>query len=68
MLKGALSLAECMPAYKVDCTLILHNSRQKRDFVLRTTLDSLSVWKIKVKYLFHLTERQLVLLLKMQQS
>ncbi len=47
MLKGALSLAECVPAYKVDCTLILHNSRQKRDFVLRTTLDSISVWKIK---------------------
>lgn len=47
MLKGALSLAECVPAYKVDCTLILHNSKQKRDFVLRTTLDSLSVWKIK---------------------
>lgn len=47
MLKGALSLAECIPAYKVDCTLILHNSRQKRDFILRTTLDSLSVWKTK---------------------
>lgn len=47
MLKGALSLAECRPAYKVDCTLLLQNKREKRDFILRTSLDSIAVWKTK---------------------
>jgi hypothetical protein len=46
-MKGALSLAECRPEYKVDCTLILNNGRDKKDFVLRTCLDSVSVWKAK---------------------
>lgn len=46
-MKGALSLAECLPAYKVDCTLILNNGRDKKDFVLRTAFDSIGVWKSK---------------------
>ena len=32
IMKGALSLAECKPEYKVDCTLILNNGRDKKDF------------------------------------
>lgn len=31
-MKGALSLAERKPEYKVDCTLILNNGRDKKDF------------------------------------
>ncbi|ARU29480.1 hypothetical protein [Cellvibrio sp. PSBB006] len=46
-MKGALSLAECKPEYKVDCTLILNNGRDKKDFVLRTAFDSVGVWKAK---------------------
>lgn len=46
-MKGALSLAECRPAYKMDCTLILNNGREKRDFILRTAFDSVGVWKSK---------------------
>ena len=29
IMKGALSLAECKPEYKVVCTLILNNGRSK---------------------------------------
>lgn len=46
-MKGALSLAECKPEYKVACTLILNNGRDKKDFILRTALDSVGVWKSK---------------------
>ncbi|HTF98346.1 MAG TPA: hypothetical protein VL995_19560 [Cellvibrio sp.] len=46
-MKGALSLAECRPEFKVDCTLILNNGRDKKDFILRTALDSVAVWKSK---------------------
>lgn len=46
-MKGALSLAECRPEYKVDCTLILNNGRDKKDFILRTSFDPVGVWKAK---------------------
>ena len=45
--KGALALAECRPDYTVDCSLMLYNERSKKDFVVRSTLDSLGVWKAK---------------------
>lgn len=45
--KGALALAECRPDYAIDCSLMLHNQRSKKDFIIRTTLDSLGVWKSK---------------------
>lgn len=45
--RGALALAECRPEYVVDCTLMLHNERSKKDFVLRSTFDSIGVWKSK---------------------
>lgn len=46
-MKGALSLAECKPEYKVDCTLILNNGRDKKDFILRIAFDSVEDWKAK---------------------
>ncbi|UUA75249.1 hypothetical protein [Cellvibrio sp. QJXJ] len=46
-MKGALSLAECKPAFKTDCTLIFNNGRDKKDFILRTSFDSVGVWKAK---------------------
>ncbi len=45
--KGALALAECRPDYTVDCTLMLFNKRSKKDFIVRSTLDSIGVWKAK---------------------
>ena len=45
--QGAMAIAEGSNDYKVDCSLLLNNGSQKKDFVLRTTFDSLSVWKAK---------------------
>lgn len=45
--KGALALAECIPQYAVDCTLMLHGNRSNREFVIRTTLDGIGVWKAR---------------------
>lgn len=45
--KGALALAECIPLYAVDCTLMLYGNRAKREFVVRTSLDALGVWKAR---------------------
>lgn len=45
--KGALALAECIPLYAVDCTLMLYSNRAKREFVVRTSLDGIGVWKAR---------------------
>ncbi|WP_157496543.1 hypothetical protein [Hahella ganghwensis] len=44
---GAVALAEGNPDFKVEVNLVFNNERVKKDFVLRTTLDQLSVWKAK---------------------
>lgn len=31
----------------MDCTLILNNRQDKKDFILRTSFDSIGVWKSK---------------------
>lgn len=45
--KGALALAECIPQYAVDCTLMLYSQKAKREFVVRTSLDGIGVWKAR---------------------
>jgi len=45
--KGAMSIAEGMHAYKTDVELILSDERKTRNYVLRTSLDSLPAWKVK---------------------
>ncbi|MBU6954616.1 hypothetical protein [Hahella sp. HN01] len=44
---GAMSIAEGRYEYKVDVSLILNNGKRKKDFILRTCLDSYSLWKAK---------------------
>ncbi len=48
MSKGAMTIAEGSQAakYKTDATLILNGS-EERKYILRTSFDSLSVWKTK---------------------
>ena len=45
--KGALTIAEGSPAYKTDADIIFNNGKDKKDFVLRTCYDDISVWKSK---------------------
>lgn len=45
--KGALTIAEGNPKYLTDADIIFGNGRDKREFVLRTTLDDIEVWKVK---------------------
>lgn len=45
--KSALTLAEGSPSYKTDVNVVFRNERDKKDFVLRTTLDDIGVWRIK---------------------
>lgn len=42
-----MTLAEGRYDYKVDVSIIFNNGRAKRDFVVRTCLDSYGVWKAK---------------------
>lgn len=44
---GAMTLAESRPEYKTDADVVFNNGRDVRDFVLRTTMDNISVWKAK---------------------
>jgi hypothetical protein len=46
-LKGALTIAEGDIAYKTDVSLAFGGSRIEKRLVLRTSLDSLAVWKAK---------------------
>lgn len=46
MTNAAMTLAEGNPDFRTDATLVI-NDTAEREFVLRTTLDSLSVWKTK---------------------
>lgn len=48
-MKGAMTLAEGSPdqTYKTDASIVFNTSRAHRDFVLRTSYDSLEVWKTK---------------------
>ncbi|WP_444934644.1 hypothetical protein [Microbulbifer sp. JTAC008] len=43
--KGAMTFAEGMFDYKVDVDVIFNNGRDKKNFVLRTSLSSYSEWK-----------------------
>lgn len=43
--KGAMTLAEGRFDYQTDVSLILNNGIKKKDFILRTCLDSYEVWK-----------------------
>lgn len=45
--KGALTVAEGDVKYKTDVSLAFGGSRIDKQFVLRTSLDQLSVWKSK---------------------
>lgn len=47
--KGALTIAEGHPDFLTDADIIFNNGRDKKDFVLRTTLDDIEVWKVKHK-------------------
>lgn len=44
---GAMSIAEGSHNYKVDVNLILDGGKKIKKYVLRTSLDSLGVWKSK---------------------
>ena len=44
---GAMTVAEGSHKYKTDVELVLGNEKKVRTYVLRTTLDSLAVWKAK---------------------
>jgi hypothetical protein len=44
---GAMSLGESQHRFKTDVGLIFGNQRKERQYVLRTTLHSLSVWKTR---------------------
>lgn len=46
-IKGALTVAEGDFRYKVDVSLAFGGSRIEKQYVLRTSLDALSVWKAK---------------------
>ena len=45
--KGVMTLAEGSHKYKTDVELVLSDERKIRNYVLRTSLDGLSVWKHK---------------------
>lgn len=45
--KGALTLAEGRYDYRTDVSIILNNGRDKKDFVVRTSLQGLSEWKAR---------------------
>lgn len=45
--KSALTLAEGSPSYKTDVNVVFRNERDKKDFVLRTTLDEIGIWRTK---------------------
>lgn len=45
--KGAMTIAEGRFDYRVDVEIILNNGRDKKDFVVRTTLESYGLWKAK---------------------
>ena len=44
---GAMTIAEGNPDFKVGVNIVLNGGSKVRNNVLRTTLDSLSVWKAK---------------------
>jgi hypothetical protein len=44
---GATSLGESQHRFKTDVNLIFGNQRRERQYVLRTTLHSLSVWRTR---------------------
>jgi len=46
VVKSAISMAEGNPKYKMDVSLIF-GGNEERHYVLRTCLDSLTVWKTK---------------------
>lgn len=43
---GATTIAEDNPKFKVDVNLVF-GGREKKNFVLRTTLNSQDLWKIR---------------------
>ena len=45
--QGAMSIAEGNLDYKTDVNLILDGGQKIKKYVLRTTLDSIGVWKAK---------------------
>lgn len=45
--KGAMSIAEGNYNYRADVNLVLDGGQKIKQYVLRTTLDSLGVWKAK---------------------
>ncbi len=46
-MSGATALGEGDVKYKVDVNLVFGNQKKHKQFVLRTTLDRLNVWKAK---------------------
>lgn len=48
--RSAITLAEGDPQFKVDAGLVFKNDRIKNAFVLRTSFDSLGVWKAKYSF------------------
>lgn len=45
--KPAFTSAEGSPSYKTDVAVVFRSERDKKDFVLRTSLDEIGVWKTK---------------------
>ena len=45
--KGAMSIAEGNYNYRADVNLVLDGGQKIKSYILRTTLDSLAVWKSK---------------------
>lgn len=45
--KGAMSIAEGNFDYRTDVNLVLDGGKKIKKYVLRTTLDSIGVWKAK---------------------
>lgn len=48
--KSAMTLAEGDPQFKVDAGLVFKNNKVKNAFVLRTSFDSLGLWKAKYNF------------------
>lgn len=45
--KGAVTIAEGSPDYKTDVDIAFNNVKDKKSFVLRTTMDSIGLWRTK---------------------
>lgn len=63
--QGAMSIAEGNYDYRVDVNLVLDGGQKVKKYILRTTLDSISVWKAKYLRIPHRLPKLLRVLVNM---